>query len=143
MAILIKQILKCRNSDYICLSFHSLGRPAGVRPTDPENVPGYELPKTPHEVTNEEDDDFTLETEEDKTNGQMEVGNWHLSFSEVKKITNNFRKEIGRGASGSVYIGNFSNGSEVAVKKLSTSSKEALRQFQNEVSFAKLASISN
>ena len=68
--------------------------------------------------------------EDDKT---FEPKNQHVSYSEVERITDNFRKELGRGTSAIVYHGRFSNGTEVAVKKLSPSSILGLKQFKAEV----------
>ncbi|KAL6312545.1 hypothetical protein AAG906_029476 [Vitis piasezkii] len=58
--------------------------------------------------------------------------NQHLTYSEVERITENFRKELGKGASAIVYHGHLSNGTEVAVKKLSPSSILGSKQFKTE-----------
>ena len=42
-------------------------------------------------------------------------------YSEVARITNNFQQVIGCGGFGSVYLGYLSDGTEVAVKLLSSS----------------------
>ncbi|KAL6335715.1 hypothetical protein AAG906_039478 [Vitis piasezkii] len=65
--------------------------------------------------------------------------NQHLTYSEVERITENFQKELGRGASAMVYHGHLSNGTEVAVKKLSPSSILGSKQFKTEVNFSILA----
>ncbi|RVX17124.1 putative leucine-rich repeat receptor-like protein kinase [Vitis vinifera] len=67
--------------------------------------------------------------EDDKT---FEPKNQHLTYSEVERITENFQKELGRGASAIVYHGHLSNGTEVAVKKLSPSSILGSKQFKTE-----------
>uniref|UniRef100_F6HY60 Protein kinase domain-containing protein n=1 Tax=Vitis vinifera TaxID=29760 RepID=F6HY60_VITVI len=67
--------------------------------------------------------------EDDKT---FEPKNQHLTYFEVERITDNFQKELGRGASSIVYHGHLSNGTEVAVKKLSPSSILGSKQFKTE-----------
>ncbi|KAL6335731.1 hypothetical protein AAG906_039494 [Vitis piasezkii] len=67
--------------------------------------------------------------EDDKT---FEPKNQHLTYFEVERITDNFQKELGRGASAIVYHGHLSNGTEVAVKKLSPSSILGSKQFKTE-----------
>ncbi|KAJ9692169.1 hypothetical protein PVL29_011308 [Vitis rotundifolia] len=67
--------------------------------------------------------------EDDKT---FEPKNQHLTYFEVERITDNFEKELGRGASAIVYHGHLSNGTEVAVKKLSPSSILGSKQFKTE-----------
>ena len=119
---ILSKLDKLKNSDYISL-MSSLGKPAGVKPHDTEDVSQLEsqLEEIQEEVMG--------------TNGKLETKKQRLNFSEVKKITNNFGEVIGEGGSGLVYSGNFSNGVKVAVKKLSSSFKHAFEQFQNEASF--------
>ena len=71
-----------------------------------------------------------------KPNEKIEAKKKHFRYSEVERITNNFREVIGQGGSGLVYIGHLSNGIKVAVKKLSASLHHASKQFQNEASFS-------
>ena len=54
------------------------------------------------------------------------------SYSNIKKITNNFRNKLGQGGFGSVYQGRFRSGRIVAVKVL-TMSKSNGQDFINEV----------
>ena len=70
--------------------------------------------------------------ENDKT---FEPKNQHLTYSEVERITDNFQKDLGSGASAIVYFGHLSNGTEVAVKKLSSSASLGSKQFKTEVNF--------
>ena len=70
----------------------------------------------------------------DKT---FEPKSQHLTYSEVERITDNFQKVLGRGASAIVYPGHLSNGTEVAVKKL-LSSFLGSKQFKTEVNFSML-----
>ncbi|KAJ6845539.1 rust resistance kinase Lr10-like isoform X1 [Iris pallida] len=55
------------------------------------------------------------------------------TYSEVKKMTRNFRRKLGQGGFGSVYKGELPNGVPVAVKLLERSRGEA-EEFINEVS---------
>ena len=59
------------------------------------------------------------------------------SYTEVARITDNFQHLIGRGGSGTVYLGHLSDGTNVAVKVMSISSGPGFREFQTEVSFSK------
>ena len=56
------------------------------------------------------------------------------SYSEVARITNNFQQVIGCGAFASVYLGYLSDGTEVAVKLLSSSTRGS-QDLQTEASF--------
>ncbi|KAJ8756050.1 hypothetical protein K2173_024597 [Erythroxylum novogranatense] len=61
--------------------------------------------------------------------------NRSLTCSEIISITNNFREVIGEGGFGKVYLGNLSDGNQVAVKLLSESSKQGDKEFLTEVEF--------
>lgn len=54
------------------------------------------------------------------------------SYSDIKKMTRNFREKLGKGGYGSVYKGKIRSGHDVAVKTLSTT-KENGQDFINEV----------
>ena len=56
-------------------------------------------------------------------------------YSEVARITNNFQQVIGCGGFGSVYLGYLSDGTEVAVKLLSSSIRGS-QEFQTQASFS-------
>ncbi|KAL2578657.1 hypothetical protein AAZV13_15G020600 [Glycine max] len=56
------------------------------------------------------------------------------SYSDVLNITNNFNTIVGKGGSGTVYLG-YIDDTPVAVKMLSPSSVHGYQQFQAEVSF--------
>ncbi|XP_031483259.1 senescence-induced receptor-like serine/threonine-protein kinase [Nymphaea colorata] len=52
---------------------------------------------------------------------------------EVTKVTNNFSRKIGEGGYGPVFHGHLRNGQNVAVKILSSKSKQGSKEFQTEV----------
>uniref|UniRef100_A0A0D9XCU5 Protein kinase domain-containing protein n=1 Tax=Leersia perrieri TaxID=77586 RepID=A0A0D9XCU5_9ORYZ len=56
-----------------------------------------------------------------------------FTYEELKKLTNNFQRLIGRGGFGSVYYGRLENNREVAVKIRSEYSRQGLHQFLAEV----------
>jgi len=57
------------------------------------------------------------------------------SYSDVLKITNNFKTTLGKGGFGTVYLGHIDD-TPVAVKMLSSSSVQGFQQFQAEASFS-------
>ncbi|VYS49674.1 unnamed protein product [Arabidopsis thaliana] len=58
-----------------------------------------------------------------------------FSFDSVASATGDFAEEnkLGQGGFGTVYKGNFSEGREIAVKRLSGKSKQGLEEFKNEI----------
>ncbi|KAK3410889.1 hypothetical protein EUGRSUZ_J02923, partial [Eucalyptus grandis] len=58
--------------------------------------------------------------------------NRHFTSTEVARITDNFRTVIGEGGFGKVYFGRLDNGTQVAVKMLSRSSKQGYKEFHAE-----------
>ncbi|XP_059071592.1 probable LRR receptor-like serine/threonine-protein kinase At1g67720 [Cryptomeria japonica] len=56
-----------------------------------------------------------------------------FSLLDMKTATNNFGQKIGQGGFGSVYFGKLADGKDVAVKLLSSSSKQGLAEFLNEI----------
>lgn len=60
--------------------------------------------------------------------------NMQFSYKELKLITDNFVKEIGRGGFGGVFLGYLENGDPVAVKMRSTTSSQGDKEFLAEVS---------
>lgn len=64
-----------------------------------------------------------------KNNNLMPI---RYSYSNIKKMTRDFREELGKGGYGSVYKGKLRSGHDVAVKTLSTT-KENGQDFINEV----------
>ena len=65
----------------------------------------------------------------------MRQNNRHLSYSDIVSITGNFQKMIGKGGFGKVYSGRLSDGSQVAVKMLSSPSTQGFKQCWTEASF--------
>ncbi|KAF8376741.1 hypothetical protein HHK36_004221 [Tetracentron sinense] len=58
-----------------------------------------------------------------------------FAYNELVEATDNFKEELGKGASGRVYKGSLPNneGREIAVKKLEKVMEEGEREFQNEM----------
>ncbi|KAF7846880.1 hypothetical protein BT93_L3629, partial [Corymbia citriodora subsp. variegata] len=56
----------------------------------------------------------------------------HFTSTEVTRITDNFRTVIGEGGFGKVYLGRLGDGTQVAVKMLSRSSKQGYKEFHTE-----------
>ncbi|KAF2310404.1 hypothetical protein GH714_009183 [Hevea brasiliensis] len=58
-----------------------------------------------------------------------------FTFSEIKSATRNFSSEnrLGEGGYGPVYKGKLARGQEIAVKRLSKTSHQGLKEFKNEV----------
>jgi hypothetical protein len=61
------------------------------------------------------------------------LGTSKFSYSDLQRITNDFKINIGTGGYGSVYLGYLENGFRVAVKKLSKSSTQGVKEFLAEV----------
>ncbi|KAI6671832.1 hypothetical protein NL676_006717 [Syzygium grande] len=62
----------------------------------------------------------------------LRLKNQHFKYGEVSRITGNFGRVIGEGGFGKVYLGTLDNGTVVAVKMLSKSSKQGYKEFQAE-----------
>ena len=58
-----------------------------------------------------------------------------FSEADIRNITSNFKRPIGKGGFGTVYYGTLEDGTEVAVKQLSRSSVQGERQFRAEVGY--------
>ena len=56
-----------------------------------------------------------------------------FTYKDLKLITGNFRKEIGRGGFGGVFLGFLEDGTPVAVKMHSKTSSQGDREFLAEV----------
>ncbi|KAJ9130023.1 hypothetical protein P3X46_035049 [Hevea brasiliensis] len=59
--------------------------------------------------------------------------NQTFSYSEIVSITDNFKTTIGGGGFGKVYFGTLKDGTQVAIKLLSQSSKQGYKEFLAEV----------
>ncbi|GLU22319.1 hypothetical protein SLE2022_384060 [Rubroshorea leprosula] len=62
----------------------------------------------------------------------MKSKNRTFTYSEISNITSNFSMVIGEGGFGKVYLGTLNDGTCVAVKVLSSSSKQGYKEFQVE-----------
>jgi hypothetical protein len=69
-----------------------------------------------------------------KKRGSLKSKHQAFSYTEILNITDNFKTIIGEGGFGKVYIGILQDRTQVAVKMLSTSSKQGYKEFQSEVS---------
>lgn len=65
----------------------------------------------------------------------MRQNNRNVSYSEIVSITGNFQQVIGKGGFGKVYSGHLSDGTQVAVKMLSSPSIHGSKQCRTEASF--------
>ena len=65
----------------------------------------------------------------------MKSKNRSFTYSEIARITSNFKNEIGEGGFGKVFLGHLNDDTPVAVKVLSSSSKQGYKEFQAEVRY--------
>lgn len=69
--------------------------------------------------------------------GARSLGGSHscqtFAYEEVMKVTDKFSRKIGEGGYGPVFHGRLENGQSVAVKILSTQSKQGSKEFETEV----------
>ena len=65
--------------------------------------------------------------------GSMKSKHQKFSYTEILKITDNFKTIIGEGGFGKVYFGILQDQTQVAVKRLSPSSMQGYKEFQSEV----------
>ena len=69
-----------------------------------------------------------------KITGSLFTSESHeFSSSDIANITDNFKRQIGKGGFGVVYHGTLKDGIEVAVKVLTVSSAQGEKQFITEV----------
>ncbi|XVF74479.1 hypothetical protein PTKIN_Ptkin13bG0113600 [Pterospermum kingtungense] len=64
--------------------------------------------------------------------GLLTSKNRPFTYSEIAAITSNFTNEIGEGGFGKVFLGHLKDGTPVAVKLLSSYSKQGYKEFQAE-----------
>ncbi|WVY91691.1 hypothetical protein V8G54_037205 [Vigna mungo] len=62
----------------------------------------------------------------------LKSANQVFSYSDIRRITNNFTTMIGKGGFGKVYLGTLECGKRVAVKILSSPSAQGYKEFQSE-----------
>ncbi|XP_078149608.1 putative LRR receptor-like serine/threonine-protein kinase At1g51880 isoform X2 [Carex rostrata] len=68
----------------------------------------------------------------EEAQGIPNINNRQFSYNDIKRITNDFKNNIGTGGFGSVYSGYLENGLQVAIKVLSQSSTQGVREFMAE-----------
>ncbi|XP_022724425.1 probable LRR receptor-like serine/threonine-protein kinase At2g28960 isoform X2 [Durio zibethinus] len=64
--------------------------------------------------------------------GLLKSKNRPFTYSEIARVTDNFKNEIGVGGFGKVFLGHLNDDTPVAVKLLSSSSKQGYKEFQAE-----------
>ncbi|BBN69883.1 Leucine-rich repeat protein kinase family protein [Prunus dulcis] len=69
--------------------------------------------------------------------GSLESTKRQFTYSEIRKMTNNFERVLGKGGFGTVYHG-YMEHSQVAIKMLSASSIQGFQQFRAEAMFVNL-----
>ncbi|KAJ4787500.1 Leucine-rich repeat protein kinase family protein [Rhynchospora pubera] len=62
----------------------------------------------------------------------LNFDNRQFTYKELKKITNDFEKDIGKGGFGTVYLGYLEDGTPVAVKMRSQSAAQGIKEFLGE-----------
>ncbi|KAI3723091.1 hypothetical protein L2E82_34435 [Cichorium intybus] len=69
-----------------------------------------------------------------KTDKKMNAELHYFTFQSISSATNNFSStnKLGEGGFGAVYKGKLADGQEVAVKRLSRSSEQGVKEFKNE-----------
>ncbi|OWM76541.1 senescence-induced receptor-like serine/threonine-protein kinase [Punica granatum] len=70
--------------------------------------------------------------------GTVKLKNRPFTCNEVLKITDNFKTVIGKGGFGMVYLGTLANGTNVAVKMRSQTSKQGRKEFQAEAELLRI-----
>ncbi|KAL7613915.1 hypothetical protein Lser_V15G08619 [Lactuca serriola] len=85
----------------------------------------------PDKTAETDDEKYIMESQDDDT------GLSSFSLTKISKSTNNFAndKKLGEGGFGSVYKGVLDDGQEIAVKRLSKTSRQGLGEFKNELKF--------
>ncbi|XP_078149611.1 putative LRR receptor-like protein kinase At1g51890 [Carex rostrata] len=68
----------------------------------------------------------------EQAQGIPNIDNRQFGYNDIKRITNDFKNNIGTGGFGSVYSGYLENGLQVAIKVLSQSSTQGVREFMAE-----------
>jgi hypothetical protein len=113
---------------------------AARQPVAPNQDESYEPSPLPNDIHARNNENI-LQTENPNGEPQLKgtehispkLENCNFSNSEIMKITNDLKNNIGTGGFGTVYLGHLKNGVQVAVKILSKSSTQGVRQFLAEV----------
>ena len=65
--------------------------------------------------------------------GPLKPNDQEFSYADVVSITDKFKTAIGEGGFGKVYLGTLQDGTKVAVKLLSPTSKQGYKEFQSRL----------
>ncbi|KAI9079175.1 hypothetical protein K1719_038901 [Acacia pycnantha] len=86
-------------------------------------------------MTDKPDTNHTIEEDQNRGESEDDLDLPLIDFSTIVIATNNFSSEdkIGEGGFGPVYRGKLADGQEIAVKRLSGSSRQGITEFKNEV----------
>ncbi|CAH9067645.1 unnamed protein product [Cuscuta europaea] len=117
---------RCANEQcQATLPIRTNGLDTSIEPSASININGSQyLPKGSHRSwwSRPNKDQFTSTS-----------GITRYSYKDIQKATENFMNILGQGSFGPVYKATLPNGEVVAVKKLSTNSRQGEREFQTEV----------
>lgn len=69
----------------------------------------------------------------DRYDDSLQLENRKFTYMELKNITNNFQKVLGKGGFGTVFHGCLENGTQVAVKMRSQTGSQGAKEFLAEV----------
>ncbi|KAF3773541.1 putative LRR receptor-like serine/threonine-protein kinase [Nymphaea thermarum] len=82
--------------------------------------------------------DSTISSNNDNVNGKTHTllaleSSYLFTYKDIMRITNNFQRMIGKGGSGTVFYGKLIDGSEVAVKTLTSTTVQSCKEFAAEI----------
>ncbi|KAI3705195.1 hypothetical protein L1987_75429 [Smallanthus sonchifolius] len=89
--------------------------------------------KKPDEPVQTIDEEYSMESQHDDDDTDLS----YFSMTKISKATKDFSndKKLGEGGFGPVYMGVLDDGKEIAVKRLSKTSRQGVNEFKNELKF--------